>query len=75
MPLSEAAVRAAKPTHKPYKLSDEKGLYLLVKPNGSRLWRYKYRHGGTEKLLALGAYPTVPLREARERREAARKLV
>lgn len=75
MPLSEVAARAAKPTHKPYKLSDEKGLYLLVKPNGSRLWRYKYRHAGIEKLLALGAYPTVPLREARERREAARKLV
>jgi hypothetical protein len=76
MSLTEVVVRAAKPTHKPYKLSDEKGLYLLlVKPNGSRLWRYKYRHGGSGKLLALGAYPTVPLREARERREAARKLV
>ncbi len=75
MSLSEVAIRAAKPAHKRYKLADEKGLYLLVKPNGSRLWRYKYRHAGVEKLLALGAYPTVSLRDARERRDEARKLI
>jgi len=54
---------------------DEKGLYLLVKPNGARLWRYKYRRAGIEKLLAIGRYPDVSLREARERRDDARKLV
>ena len=75
MSLSEVAIRAAKPVQKPYKLADEKGLYLLVKPNGGRLWRYKYRHAGIEKLLSFGAYPAVSLRDARERRDEARKLV
>jgi integrase len=75
MSLSELAIRAAKPAQKPYKLADEKGLYLLVKPNRARLWRYKYRHAGIEKLLSFGAYPTVSLRVARERRDEARKLV
>ena len=75
MRLAEVAIRAARAVQRPYKVSDEKGLYLLVKPNGARLWRYKYRHAGIEKLLAIGRYPDVSLREARDRRDDARKLV
>ena len=55
MPLTEIAVRSSKPREKPYKLADGLGMYLLVSPNGSRLWRLKYRFGGKEKLLALRA--------------------
>ena len=75
MSLTEVAIRAARAAQRPYKVSDEKGLYLLVKPNGARLWRYKYRHAGIEKLLAIGRYPDVSLREARDRRDDAQKLV
>ena len=73
--LTETAIRSAKPREKPYKLFDERGLYLLVAPTGGRLWRFRYRHGGKEKLLAVGAYPDVPLRRAREKRDEARRLV
>ena len=73
--LTETAIRSAKPREKPYKLFDERGLYLLMAPTGGRLWRFRYRHGGKEKLLALGAYPDVPLRRAREKRDEARRLV
>lgn len=73
--LTESAVRAAKGTDKPYKLFDERGLYLLVTPSGGRLWRFKFRHAGVEKLLALGVYPDVSLKRAREKREAARTQV
>ena len=59
---------------KPLKKADERGLYLLVTPSGRKLWRYKYRHGGKEKLLALGAYPDVSLADARDGRDAARKF-
>jgi integrase len=75
MSLTELAVRAAKPAPKPYKVYDERGLFLLVKPNGARLWRFKYSHSGVEKLLSLGAYPDVSLRQARTRRDEARRLV
>jgi integrase len=75
MPLSDAKIRTAKPAEKPYKLADERGLYLLVNPTGGRLWRFKYRVGGKEKLLALGSYPDVGLKDARERRDAARAQV
>ncbi len=71
--LTETAIRHAKPKEKPYKLFDERGLFMLVAPTGGRLWRFRYRHGGKEKLLALGAYPDVPLRRAREKRDAARR--
>jgi hypothetical protein len=57
MALSEATVKNAKPKPKAHKLSDELGMFLLVNPNGSRLWRLKYRFAGKEKLLALGGYP------------------
>ncbi len=74
MPLTDTAIRNAKPKHRPYKLFDGEGLYLLVNPNGNKLWRLKYRVLGREKLLAFGTYPVVGIREAREKRFAARKL-
>lgn len=73
--LTETAVKAAKATEKPRKLFDERGLFLLVTTNGSRLWRLKYRFDGREKLLAIGAYPDVGLKRAREKRDEARKLI
>jgi hypothetical protein len=57
MPLPDVAIRKAKPVAKPYKLADGAGLYLLLNPTGSKLWRWNYRVAGREKLLALGAYP------------------
>lgn len=71
--LTDTAVRNAKPQAKPYKLSAGEALYLLVKPNGSRLWRFKYRFAGKEKLLALGVYPDLSLKLARDARDAARR--
>ena len=73
--LTEAAVKAARATEKPRKLFDERGLFLLINPNGSRLWRLKYRIENREKLLAIGAYPDVGLKRAREKRDEARKLI
>ena len=75
MPLSDTAIRKAKPTDKPYKLADEKGLFLLVTPAGGKWWRLKYRFGGKEKLLALGTYPDTGLKDARASRDKARKLL
>lgn len=66
---------AAKPTDKGYKLFDTMGLHLKIEPTGSRLWRLKYRYGGKEKLLSLGAYPYISLKRAREKREEARRLL
>lgn len=73
--LTDAKLRAVKPTEKPYKLSDGSGLFLLVQPSGGKLWRWKYRIDGKENLFAIGPYPTVGLAEARAAREAARLLV
>ena len=73
MALTDTAVRKAKPKQKPYKLSDGRGMYLEIMPNGSRYWRLKYRVSGKEKRLALGVYPDVSLSDARDRREQARK--
>ncbi len=75
MPLSDVAIRAAKPAAKPLKLSDERGLFLLIQPSGGKLWRLKYRIAGKEKKLSLGRYPDVSLKEARERAGEARKLI
>jgi integrase len=72
--LTDKAIRALKPTEKPYKASDSLGLYLLIQPTGSRLWRFKYRFGGKEKLAALGAYPEVGLADARARRDELRRI-
>jgi integrase len=75
MPLNDISIRAAKPGPKPVKLSDGKGLFLLVQPSGGKLWRLKYRIAGKENKLSLGRYPDVGLREARERCAEARKLI
>src|SRR5277367_6694441 len=68
MPLSDTVVRKCKPTTKAKKLSDGGGLHVLVQPNGSKLWRLAYRFAGKQKTLALGAYPTVSLADARHHR-------
>ncbi|QBQ53822.1 tyrosine-type recombinase/integrase [Nitrosococcus wardiae] len=75
MPLTDTAIRNAKPGDKPKKLFDGGGLYLEVAPSGGKWWRLKYRFGGKEKRLSLGVYPEVSLKEARERRDEARKLL
>ncbi len=75
MSLTDTAVRLAKPRERAYRLSDGRGLCLLIQPNGSKWWRFRYRFQGTEKMLSLGIYPDVPLSEARDRREAARKTL
>lgn len=71
--LTDTEIRRSKPAEKPYKLSDSGGLHLLVWPAGGKLWRWKYRFDGAEKLMALGKYPDVSLSEARIRRDAGRK--
>ncbi len=75
MTLTDTAIRTAKPTTKPQRFFDGGGLYLEVSPAGGKLWRLKYRHGGKEKRLALGTYPDTRLKDAREKRDAARKLL
>lgn len=75
MPLSDTAIRKAKPEAKPKKMADGGGLYLLLNPNGGKWWRLKYRFEGKEKLLSFGTYPEVGLKDARERRDQARKLL
>lgn len=72
--ITDTAIRAAKPAEKPYKLSDERGLYLLINVAG-KYWRLDYRFGAKRKTLALGVYPDVSLRLARERRDEARQLL
>lgn len=77
MPLTDPKCKNAKPKDKPYKLSisDEKGMFLLVNPNGSKYFRFKYRFDGKQKTLALGVYPEVSLKKARDERDKARKLI
>lgn len=75
MTLTALAVKNAKPLTKPYKLFDGRGLFLLVNPNGSKWWRFKYRYDGKEKLLSLGTHPEISLADARERRDQARQQV
>jgi integrase len=78
MPLTDVAVRTAKPKPKPYKLSDERGLYVLVKSvagRAAKYWRFDYRFAGKRKTAALGVYPDVNLKDAREQRDKARKLL
>jgi integrase len=75
MKLTDTAVRKSKPEPKPFKMTDGGGLFLSVQPSGSKYWRLAYRFEGKQKLLALGVYPDVPLVLARERRDAARKLL
>lgn len=75
MKLTDTTCKNTKPTDKPRKLSDGAGLYLEVMPTGSKYWRLKYRFAGKEKRLAIGVYPEISLKEARERRDQARKLI
>jgi hypothetical protein len=75
MPLTDSVIRAAKAGDKDRKLTDEKGLYLLVSTSGSKLWRLKYRFAGKEKKLAFGAYPEISLKDARLKAEDARRQV
>ena len=75
MPLTDTAIRQAKITAAQYKLSDERGLYLLIKPTGGKLWRFDYRFEGKRKTLAMGAYPDIQLKQARLLRDEARQLI
>lgn len=75
MPLTDLKLRRAKPESKPYKLTDSGGLYIEVRPSGSKLWRYRYRIAGKENVYALGEYPAVSLSDARTTRDEARGLV
>lgn len=75
MPLTDTAIRNAKPGEKPLKLTDEKGLFLLIAPAGGKWWRFRYRFGGVHKMLSMGVYPDVSLKSARERRDDARRLL
>lgn len=74
-PLTHARIRATQPAERPLKLADGGGMYLLVRPDGSRYWRLDYRFDGKRKTLALGVYPEVRLAEARRQRDAARALL
>lgn len=73
MALTDIAIRTSKRRAKSFKLTDGGGLHLLIAPTGGKLWRFAYRFAGKQKTLALGAYPSVTLAEAREGRDAARK--
>ena len=73
--LTDTAVKMAKPKERPYKLTDGGGLYVFVTPSGGKLWRLKYRFDKKEKLLSLGAYPAISLKDARTRAIAATELL
>src|SRR4029077_2815289 len=73
MPLTDTAIRSAKPKEKTSKLFDSGGLYLEVNPAGGKWWRWKYRFAGKEKRLSFGVYPDVTLKAAREKRDACRQ--
>ena len=73
--LTDMHCRTAKPRERLYRLNDRDGLYLEVKPNGVKAFRYRFKLGGKESMMALGVYPATPLSEAREKAQAARKLV
>ncbi len=75
MSLTSAKIRTLKPSDKPFKVSDSHGLYLRVKPGGSRHWYLKYRISGKESRIALGAYPAISLSDARQQREGIRKML
>ena len=75
MSLTDAKIRTLKPSDKPFTVSDSHGLYLLVKPGGSRHWYLKYRISGKESRIALGAYPAISLSDARQQREGIRKML
>lgn len=76
-PLTTKAIEAAQPQGKQYKITDAStpGLYILVHPNGSKYWRFRYWYGGKERLQALGVYPVISLKEARKKAAASRLLL
>lgn len=73
--LNETKIKSLKPKDKPYKIGDSEGLYLLISPNGSKLWRFKYRFNNKEKTYSIGKYPVIKLAEAREERLNLKKLI
>jgi len=75
MPLTDTAIRKAKPGDKAIRMFDERGLYLEIAPGGGKWWRFKFRFDGKEKLLSMGTFPDISLKEARQRRDEARKLI
>ena len=75
MPLSDLKIRKAKQRDKPFRLSDGLGLFILVRPSGSKAWQFRYQFMGKEKLLSLGTYPAVSLADARTKRDDAKKLL
>ena len=75
MPLTDTKLRSLKPSGKPTKHSDAGGLFVLVTPQGSKLWRLAYRFGGKQKTLSFGSYPIVTLAEARDKRDKAKRLL
>ena len=75
MRLTDITIRNSKPREKSYKLSDGGGLVLIINPNGSRWWRLRYCYGGREKMLSLGIYPGVSLKDARDKRDADHKVI
>lgn len=75
MALSDAAIRLTKPSDKTIRKSDGNGLVLLINPNGSRWWKFRYRIGGKAKMISLGTYPETSLADARQKRDELRKLL
>ena len=75
MLLNDVKVKNAKPKEKAYKLSDGEGMFLSIRPNGSKYWQLKYRFNGKEKLLSLGVYPKVTLKQARNKKDEAKILL
>jgi hypothetical protein len=75
MLLTDAKIKALKPKSRAYKISDQMGLQLQINPSESKIWQFRYRFLGKEKLLSFGPYPEVGLLEAREKRDDARKLL
>lgn len=75
MPLSDTAIRAAKPKEKTYLMTDGEGMYLEITPAGGKWWRFKYRFDGKQKRISLGTYPDTGLKEAREKRQEVRRLL
>ena len=73
--LTDTAIKQAKPREKPWKLADAGGLFLLIAISGGKWWRFSYRYGGKQKTISFGVYPDVGLAKARERRDAARRLL
>lgn len=75
MGLTDTEIKKSKPAEGPYRLKDSGGMYLIASPAGGKLWRWKYRFDGKEKLMGLGKYPQISLATARERHADGRKLL